>query len=249
MSQILLPPPSQPSPDPAATPAPEALPALPAPAPAPRSRYEPEPPKPPSPIWRAVKWPLRQFFKLLYLLVSAARRHRIATVLTIVLLAVLGGVAYGAYQYTHPTGALGPTSSGQPAQGSGANGSSAPFTIISQQPPLLPASIIHWLHGHKVFDAREMWSSLSSQAQGSLQQQGVTMQTLQSQLDREKSAGLSYDQYIYTGGFAPPGNNANFTVQVIVSQNGQSIVRTWYFIVDPNGQIVVPLDINTLLGQ
>lgn len=249
MSQILLPPPSpQPGSDQAVTPALATPPAPLAPTPAPGPRYEPEPPKRPSAFWRVLKWPLRKFFKLVYYVGSVARRHRLATVLTLAFLVALGGTGYGLYYYTHPTRAFVPFSSGQTAQ-TPASGSNAPFTIISQQPPTLPTSVIHWLHGHKVFDAHEMWNSLSPQAQANLEQQNITEQALQTQLDQEKAAGLTYDEYIYTGGFAPPGGDANFTVQVIVIQNGQSTVRTWYFVVDPNGQIIVPLDINTLFGQ
>jgi hypothetical protein len=224
--------------DPPAAPPPE-------PTPAPASHYEPEPPKRPSAFWRAVKWPLRKFFKLLYFVGRGARRHRVAAVLTIIVLAALGGATFGLYQYTHPTRTASQTPSGQTAGGD----SNVPFTVITQQPPVLPASVIHWLHGHKVFDAHEMWNSLSPQAQDNLKLQNVTEQDLQSQLNQEKAAGLHYDEYIYTGGFAPPGNDANFTVQVVVTHDGQSTIRTWYFVVDPNGQIIVPLDINTLFGQ
>lgn len=242
MSQILLPPPSpQPGSEQTVTPTPAASPE---PTPARTPHYEPEPPKRQTAFWRALKWPLRKFFKLLYFVGRAARRHRVAAVLTVLVLAALGGATFGLYQYTHPS-----SRTGQAPTGSTAGQSNVPFTIINQQPPVLPASVIHWLHGHQAFDAHEMWNSLSPQAQDNLKLQNVSEQDLQSQLNQEKAAGLHYDEYIYTGGFSPPGNDANFTVQVIVTHDGQSTVRTWYFVVNPNGQIVVPLDINTLFGQ
>jgi hypothetical protein len=251
MSQILLPPPSpQPGQEPGVT---GAGPAWPAPPSAvqepPRPHYEPEPPKRPSAFWRAVKWPLRKVFKLLYRMGSAAKRHKWVALATLVVLLALGGVTYGVYQYTHPAVTPGATTGGSSGQASASSGANTPFTIVQQEAPPLPPSIINWLHGQKVFDAKEMWNSLSPQAQVSLQQQGVTEQSLQSQISQEKAAGVTFEQYIYTGGFAPGGVAANYTVQMIVDQNGQRALRTWYFVVNPtDGKILVPVDLNGLLS-
>jgi hypothetical protein len=246
MSQVLLPPPAQPPEPPRADPG-----VLVATAPAATSApaaslYEPEPPRQPSRFWRAVKWPIRQALKGIFLVGSAANRHRLATLVVLAVVALLGGSAYGVYHYTHPaTGTL----PGRAATGIHGSRVNTPFTIVQQEAPPLPASIISWLHGQKTYDANEMWNSLSPREQASLQQQGVTEQTLQNTVNQEKAAGITFEQFIYTGGFAAGGPTDNYTVQVIVDQNGQRALRTEYFLVDPTDEkILLPVDLNGLLS-
>jgi hypothetical protein len=246
MSQILLPPPSQPGQDAPGMPATVEQPAA---ASEPhRPIYQPEPPKRPSRFWRAVKWPLRQFIKLLYLAGSAARRHRLATALTIGVLLVLGGLSYGVYQYTHPHAGILPGQLGQTGQA--ATGSAVPFTITLEQAPPLPRSVVNWLHGQQAGNAHEMWTSLSPQAQQGLTQAGVSEATLRQQIDQAKSQGISIEQFVYTGGFSPPDGLASYTIQAILTnQQGQRAYRTEYFVVDPaSGQILAPVNLNQLLG-
>ncbi|HEX9056038.1 MAG TPA: hypothetical protein VF818_00765 [Ktedonobacterales bacterium] len=244
MSQMLLPPHSPSdadTPGVAATATPPVVDAL-----SPRPGYTPEPPRPPSRFWRAVKWPLRTLFKAIYLTSAAANRHRIITLTALGILLAFGGVTYGVYHFTHPTAAT--SSSGGAASQSAVPGGDTPLTIVSQTPPPLPPSVLHWLHGHKIFDAHEMWSGLSPSTQANLTQQGVSESALQAQLDNERAQGKTYEQYIYTGGFAPLGAYANYTVQVVVDQGGQRLLTTWYFVVDQNGLIVAPIDIDRLLS-
>ena len=105
MSQVILPPtePTEPQPE---APAPSTTTALipqpPAPEPErPKYVYEYVPPPQPR-AWRAVKWPLRQFFKGLILTGSAAKHHKNVTLVILALLIAGAGATYGVYRATHP---------------------------------------------------------------------------------------------------------------------------------------------------
>jgi hypothetical protein len=235
MSQILLPPPAQPQPEPSAdAPAATAV-AL------PRRAYEPEPPKKPSAFWRTVKWPLRQLLKAIYLVGVAINRHRAVAVIALLIVLLLGGGTYEVYHVTHPETTTGAR---QTASGPLSGGGNTPFTISSTaQPPLAPA-VIDFLHAWKVYDANELETTLSPQAQVDSAvlhiQTGATASAWQSIFDQLKANKYVFQQFIYSGGYLSPAGTANFTVQVIVGQQGgQGIaILTWYFLVGPDGQIM-----------
>lgn len=230
MSQILLPPPAQSQPEPATT----------AVAP-PRRAYEPDPPKKPSTFWRAVKWPLRQLFKAIYLTGAAANRHRVVAVIVLVVVLLLGGGTYAVYHVTHPQAGA----SSQQVHSGVPSLANLPLTAVSSALPPLPASVGYWLHGHQTFDAQEMWATVSPQGQALLAQQNITEQSLQSELDQEKAAGFTYNQFIYTGGYVAQNGYAYFTISAVVGKGPQRVSeRFWYFVVDPSQQIILPLDLS-----
>jgi hypothetical protein len=243
MSQILLPPPAQPDPEPLAPEESAVAVAVPQ-----RPRYEPEPPRRPSPFWRAVKWPIRKFFKALYLIGRSIRRHRIIALIALVILLAVGAVGgYFVYQTNQRSTSTAVFSTGAP--GNAGSSVQAPFTIIvSSSLPPLSSGVVDWLHAHKTYNAQELWSALSPQLQAALKQQGVTEATVQSQFKQQQSQGISYEQFIYTGGYLAPDGTANYTVQVVISNGRQSQELTWYFEVDANNQILVFQDL-TLQGQ
>ncbi len=246
MSQFVLPPPSQEEPG-------DTLPFVDA---DPANASEFEPPytdvyaatgrAPVPPFWRMVKWPLRKMLKSAYLLGGAAARHRITTLVTVALLLVFGGGGVAVYQATHPV--VGP-GVGQTAQGVISGASDTPFTIESaSQPPLAPA-VIHWLHAYKAGDAHELWNNLDPQFRGTLAQNGTTESDVQSQLAQYKATGVSFEQFIYTGGYVAPDGSSNYTVQVVIAMGGQRALRTWYFFVDSNDQIALFHDLTPQMQQ
>jgi hypothetical protein len=245
MSQILLPPPPPSSAEPAANASALVV------APARQRMYEPDPPKKPSAFWRIVKWPLRQLFKALYLTGSAAKRHRVVTAIVLVILLLLGGGSYAVYQVTHPQAAANP---GRTALGPLSGGGNTPFTISSNaQPPLAP-QVINFLHAWKTYDAQELASTLSPKAtlDGPLFSippgATLTQADWQARFDQLKSRNIVFQQFIYSGGYLSPAGTANYTVQVVVAQQGSQgvFLLTWYFLVGPDGQISAWHDLTSL---
>lgn len=196
--------------------------------------YEPQPLKTPSPLWRAVKWPLHGILKGIYHIGTFfSKRRGLALILLAVL--VLGG-GFGWYRSTHPgtsaKGVSAPTATFAPV---------SPFTVSYYSAGLPPLSngAIHILHAHQAYDATELFAALAPSFKQTLDQNQVTQADLQTELDSEKKAGLQYEQFIYTGGYYYPNNTGgNFTVQALVKENGQETLRTWYILVDANDQVI-----------
>ncbi len=200
--------------------------------------YESEPRRQPR-LWRVVKWPLRQIIKGIYLPLAAARRHKRATLLALVVLAVAFAGAFGVYRVTHPdsapsraAGSTSSASTGLPAQ------PETPFTITSAAQPALPTSVIHALHGYKANDAHEFFGAMSPQYQNFLKSAGRDEAHIQAAFDQRKQSGVTFQQFIYTGGFvASDGSDAYFTFTVVLDQGGQMIEVPLYFAVDQTGLI------------
>jgi hypothetical protein len=224
MSQILLPPPAHSQPEPATTAV-----AL------PRRTYEPEPPNKPSAFWRAVKWPLRQLFKAIYLTGAAANRHRVVAAIVLVVLLLLGGGTYAVYHVTHPN-----TPAHQPGHVIVPYGGKVPFTLNTAAAPPLPPAVITFLQGNQSFKAQEVMSTLSPQIQ-----QSVSASDLQAQLDSFRNQGLVFEQFIYSGGYSYPDGTSSYTIQVVIGQKGHTgfQIRTWYVVVDGAGQIINQQDL------
>lgn len=184
-------------------------------------------------IWRVVKWPIKTVLKGVYLTGSAAKRHRAAALVLLVLVAMLAGGAYAVYQSTHPAPAAagpGSTSTSQP--------DNTPFTIVTGSQPPLSAGVITFLHGYKSFDGYQLWSSFSPSMQQNLQANGLSADQLNGELQQEKQAGIAYTEFIYTGGFLSPDGTSNFTVEAVMSLGSAHAVRTWYFMTDTSDKIV-----------
>lgn len=207
-------------------------------APPPMRPYEPEPSRRQPRLWRAIKWPLRQIIKAIYLPLAAARRHKRVTLIALLVLAVASAGAFGAYRVTHPdvapaksAGSSSSASSGLPAQ------PETPFTVTSAAQPALPSSVIHALHGYKANDAHEFFAAMSPQFQDFLKSNGRSEADFQTAFDQRKQAGVAFQQFIYTGGFVANGGGGYFTFTVVLDQGGQLIEVPLYFAVDQTGMI------------
>lgn len=191
-------------------------------------------------IWRAIKWPIKTLLKALYLTGSAARQHRAAALVLVLVVALLAGGGYAVYQYTHS--AL-PDASNAIGGSAGGQVDNTPFTIVTGSQPPLASGVITWLHAYKAFDGYELWSSLSPALQKQLTANGLTAQQLNSTLQQEKGAGIAYPEFIYTGGFLSPDDTSSFTVEAVESLGSAKAVRTWYFVTDSNDKIIVFQDL------
>ena len=234
MSSILLPPPQPPSEQPELPPqAPSAPPTALVVAPE-RPQYVPEPPPKPSRFWRVVKWPLRKLFLVLYVIGSTIRRHRLAALVVLVLIVLIGGGTYGLYRVTHPQTA---TTNGPPGGSAGSTLTQTPFTVTSAPTPPLPNAVIAALHAHKTFRAQEFWNSLSPQFQAYLKASQLDESAYQQIYAQEQAAGVVYDQFIYVGGYLAIDGVGNYTVEAVFHVGQQLGIDIWYFTVDANGQI------------
>lgn len=185
-----------------------------------------------APVWRAVKWPIRNSLKGIYLAGSAAKRHRaISAVLLLLLLALIGSGAL-IYGLTHPA-PLPPTN----PQAVGPAQDETPFTIISPAAPQLAPGVVKWLYAYKTYDGKELWSSMSPDLQATFMAQNVTLGEIQKSLDQYKDKGISFQEFIYSGGGAIGNGYSHYTVDVLTMQDGQQGLSTWYFVADPNGKV------------
>lgn len=241
MSQIVPPtvpeqPPSAPFPSPADSPPVDSLPTdslppetvtalavLPAPPPTPIYVYEPEPPRKQSRLWRAIKWPIRQLLKAIYLIGRTAHRHKVLAVAALVLLIALGAGGVAAYRIANPPPSI-------------------PISDASR--PAIPDSVHHWLHGFVTFNGQEMWDSLSPSMQSTMTQASSSEAALQGVLDQNKSSHVTV-QYHYTGGYQTAQGASYYVVQVSLRGDNGSGELTWYFVVDDTtGKITLWQDIS-----
>lgn len=232
MSQILLPPSPQ-EPQPSAESAPAHAP--------PPPIYTAEPLKKPSRLWRIVKWPIHQLLKGIYLVASFINRHRIISLIALILIAamVVGGVlTYRALNPERPQSA----SSGSTGTG-GINIPDTPFTVVNGAQIPLSNGVVLWLHGTKTYNAQELWNGMSANLKSAFQLQGSTENDLQQTLDTFRTQGLKFDEYVVAGSFQFPDGSATYTVEVIAHDTTQRYILTWYFKADPTGQILSFQDI------
>lgn len=196
---------------------------LPAPPPPPTFAYEPEPPRRQPRFWRIVKWPIRKALKGVYLIGSAARRHKIIALVVLLLIIALSAGGVEVYRIANP----------------------APSIPISDADrPALPDSVHHWLHGFVTFNAHEMWDSLSPQMQATLEQQNASETSLQGVLDQNRTSNTTV-QYHYTGGYQSSQGVSYYVVQVVLRSDNGSGELTWYFVVDDStGKISLWQDIS-----
>lgn len=200
--------------------------------------------RPPSQPWwaRAIKWPIHQLLKGIYLGAVAAKQNRVTALIIVLLLAGLlgsGAIVYGATHPTTPaTTQSGRTPTTSPAPGTQGNTSGAPLVpYLTAQPSPLPSCVEHWMHGHQTFNGHELWTCMDAQAQQAYTQQGLDENGLSQRMAQYKSAGVVYQQFIYTGGFVLPDGSGNYEVEVIMAQGGASQVLRWVFQTDTQGLI------------
>jgi hypothetical protein len=179
-----------------------------------------------------VKWPLRKLFLVLYVIGSAIKRHRLAALVVLALVVLVGGGTYGLYRVTHPqavkTTARPITRSTQPE---------TPFTYTTAALPPLSNAVIVAMHAEKTFNAQEFWNSLSPQFQAYLKANQLDESALAHIFAQEQAAGVVYDQFIYEGGYLAIDGVGNYTVEAVFHVGQQEGIDIWYFTVDSSGQI------------
>jgi hypothetical protein len=166
----------------------------------PSARYRPDPQRQ-SPVWQAVKWPIRKLLLGIYYLVQAARRHKVFALVVVVVLVALIGAGIAVRQLTQP-----------------------PQTI-----PDTPVSVTHFLHGRQTGNVQEMYSSLdpnlrNSDMQSLLQNivaqdksQGLTI-TNYNPVEHYPSA-TGGTVYVYNVVVSEQGQSGNQTYTFIVGSN------------------------------
>jgi hypothetical protein len=238
MSQTILPP--QPEQQPPAPPPGYYYPAYNAPvvvepAPTPPG-YQPDPPKKQALIWRIIKWPIRQVLKAIYLIGRAASSHKVVSAILLVIILALVGAGVFVYRTLNPDTTA---STGGQAAASGQAAPDTPFTIVNTSAPPLSNGVIHWLHAYKTYNGQEQWDSLSPSLQQSISGRGATARGLQTDMDQLHAQGVTFEQFIYTGGYFGPNGLATYTIQVVLRQGNQRGIQTWYFYVDESNDLIV----------
>ncbi len=176
-------------------------------------RYDPDV-RPSSPVWQAIKWPLRKALLGLYIAIQAVRRHKLVTLVVSALLIGLIVTALIVRQLT-------------------LSGTTA-LAIEKPSLPAIPASVVHYLHGQATYNAQEMWDSLDTAART---KSSSTESQIQTTLNQERSQGVHVTRYIYSGGYQAPDGSSYYTIEVYALKSGQLGSFTWYFTVGSNGLI------------
>ncbi|HEX6123359.1 MAG TPA: hypothetical protein VFY89_09370 [Ktedonobacterales bacterium] len=191
-------------------------------------------------VTRAVKWPIRKLFKGLYLTGRAVKRHRLtAAILALIVLGLVGsGVIV--YRATHPAARAVAT---HPSGVSGPYSGQTPFTVINAAAPPLPPSLITWMHGHKYFDAHEVWGTYSEAEQRKLTSSGTTESTLLQNFSTLQREGFAYTEFIYSGGYRAPDGSSHYTIEVVFSQGERASMSTLYFLVGADGKIALYMNL------
>jgi hypothetical protein len=114
--------------------------------------------------------------------------------------------------------------------------------VDNAQPPLA-SGVVLWLHARKYFDGPELWSSMSPSMQQQWAANGSTADQVNAQVRQDEAEGISFDQFIYTGGYLSPDGSSQFLVEAIVKQKGKTYLYTWYFVTDQTGKILAWLDL------
>jgi hypothetical protein len=102
-----------------------------------------------------------------------------------------------------------------------------------------PPSTEDYLRGNRDYNADLMWSSLSSDAQGRLRDQGGSPEDLQSQMDTAKQRGVKLEEVSYIGGKAlPDGTSMQFYLVGVRSQTRSDVdYQPYMFTLDRDGKI------------
>jgi hypothetical protein len=185
--------------------------------------YAPPPPPPQSRFWRAVKWPIRQAIKGIYLLFSAAGRHKVVTAIILGTVLLLSGAGVVLYRALHP------------------DTIDAHITTQANLPPL-PSSVKHWIEGYHTYNGQEVWDSLSATRQQQEAQQGVSASALQTQLSQAKAENVSFESFLYAGGFVGADGVGHYMIEMKLTSSGQEQVANLYFITEPGGKILAVVD-------
>jgi hypothetical protein len=102
-----------------------------------------------------------------------------------------------------------------------------------------PPSTEDYLRGNRDYNADLMWSSLSSDAQGRLLNQGGSLDGLQQQMEAARSHGIKLEEVSYVGGKSlPDGSSMQFyLVGVRLQQRSDIDYQPYMFTLDRDGKI------------
>jgi hypothetical protein len=169
----------------------------------PNDRYRPDPRKP-SPVWQAIKWPIRKLLLGVYYLIQAARRHKAVALVVSILLIGLIAAGVTIRQLTLPPQQAGHT---------------------------IPTSVTHYFHGRETYNAQEVWNSFDPSLRanvGSVQQlqtvldqdkaQGNTYTSYSYETSYQAADGGSI--YVFQVYGASSGQPGSATLAVIVGSSG-----------------------------
>jgi hypothetical protein len=170
-------------------------------------------------------YPFRFFFRMVKRMLAGMVRtlafHPVASLLVVILLALVGFLGYEDYG----KGAL----------------NLGPSQRISKSSTLPPSPATEaFIKGQTTFNAQLMWQSFSDDLKQQLSQRGTNQQALQRQLDQRKRAGSKVDQVQYVGGVQNPDGTRLFMYSLIIqAPNQQGIAENHYVLtVDQNDKII-----------
>src|SRR5262249_2289180 len=113
------------------------------------------------------------------------------------------------------------------------------LSSLTLRPATAPTSTEAYLRGNRDYDADLMWSSLNTDAQSRLKDQGGSVGDLQRQMDSAKQRGIKLEEAAYIGGRAlPDGTSMQFYLVGIRQQTRSDIdYQPYMFTLDRDGKI------------
>jgi len=107
------------------------------------------------------------------------------------------------------------------------------------RPATAPTSTETYLRGNRDYDADLMWSSLNTDAQSRLKDQGGSVEDLQRQMDSAKQRGIKLEEVAYIGGRALPDGTSMQFYLVGIRQQARSDIdyQPYMFTLDRDGKI------------
>ncbi|MEA2641144.1 MAG: hypothetical protein QOF51_2538 [Chloroflexota bacterium] len=163
------------------------------------------------------------------LVLAALHRGTLLIITFVVALGVVGSLLFtsGRVALPNPAGTVGGgNASNGPAEAQRANGE--------------PDATYNYLRGNQTFDAKLMWTAYSDRFTRSLQQSGVTMDSLQAQLDQSRQRGRQVLKTQYIGSY-PIANGSSMHFYVVTETaftRGPVQYVPYTFTLDSSGKIV-----------
>jgi len=111
--------------------------------------------------------------------------------------------------------------------------------LSTLRPQSAPNSTEEYMRGNRDYNADLMWTSLSTDAQSRLRDQGGSPEDLQRQMDAAKQRGMKLEEVSYVGGKAlPDGTSMQFYLVGIRQQTRSDIdYQPYMFTLDRDGKI------------
>jgi hypothetical protein len=111
--------------------------------------------------------------------------------------------------------------------------------LSTLRPQSAPNSTEEYMRGNRDYNADLMWTSLSTDAQSRLRDQGGSPEDLQRQMDAAKQRGMKLEEVSYVGGKAlPDGTSMQFYLVGIRQQTRSDVdYQPYMFTLDRDGKI------------